>query len=103
AFTLMDKHMQPLAERLFFNQRPETRLHIDVSTDRAEYRKRNKADLSIQVTGSDGKAVDANVSVLVMNRDHIGNARALRENLLSRLLLSSELRGNIEEPGYYFQ
>jgi Large extracellular alpha-helical protein len=59
AFTLMDKHMQPLAERLFFNQRPETGLHIGVSMDQDAYQKRNKADLSIQVTGRDGKAVDA--------------------------------------------
>lgn len=103
AFRLMDTHMQPLAERLFFNQRPETRLYIDVSTDKTEHRKRDKSDISIRVTGSDGKAVDAKVSVVVMNKDHVGNAQATRENLLSRLLLSSELRGNIEDPGYYFR
>lgn len=103
SFRLMDKNMQPLAERLFFNQRPETRLHIDLSTDKAEYRKRDKADLSIRLADGDGNAVDAKVSVLVMNKDHIGDARTTRENLLSRLLLSSELRGNIEEPGCYFR
>jgi len=103
SFTLLDKHMQPLAERLFFNQRTETRLHIDISSENVERRKRGKADLLISVTGSDGKAVDAKVSVSVMNTDHLGSATATRENLLSRLLLSSDLRGNIEEPGYYFR
>lgn len=103
SFTLLDKHMQPLAERLFFNQRTETRLHIDISSESVERRKRGKANLSILVTGSEGKAVDAKVSVSVMNTDHVGPATATRENLLSRLLLSSDLRGNIEEPGYYFR
>jgi len=102
AFTLMDKNMQPLAERLFFNQRPETRLHIDVTTDTSERQKREQADLLIQVTDDNGKAVNATVSVLVMNKDHMGHTQATRENLLSRLLLTSELRGHIEDPGYYF-
>ncbi|GGC18680.1 TonB-dependent receptor [Parapedobacter defluvii] len=102
-FTLMDKDMKPLAERLFFNQRPSERLYLAVSTDKAGYRKRDKVDLSIQVADEKGKPVGAKVSVMVINKDHVGNAWTVRENLLSRLLLSSELRGNVEEPGYYFR
>ncbi|SEL83862.1 hypothetical protein SAMN05421740_11154 [Parapedobacter koreensis] len=103
SFTLLDRHMRPLAERLFFNQRPDTRLHIDVSTDKTDHRKRDKMNVSVRVLGSGGEAVDAKISVLVMNRDHVGRARTTRKNLLTQLLLSSELRGNIEDPGYYFQ
>ncbi|MBK1441882.1 Plug domain-containing protein [Parapedobacter sp. ISTM3] len=103
SFTLMDRQMQPLAERLFFNQRPGARLRIDVSMDNPEPRKRDSVDLSIQVFGSDGEPADAKVSVSVVNADHIGKAQTARDNLLTRLLLSSELRGDIEDPGYYFQ
>lgn len=103
SFLLMDRQMQPLAERLFFNQRPDTRLHIDISADKADYRKRDKMDLSMRVLGSDGEPANARISVAVMNGGHVGNARTTRANLLTRLLLSSELRGEIAEPGYYFQ
>jgi len=103
SFTLLNRQGQRLAERLFFNRRADTRLHIDLSMNKSEYQERSKADLSVRLTDNSGKAVRANVSVLVMNKDHVGNTYLTRENLLSRLLLSSELRGTIEEPGYYFR
>ncbi|MFC3199428.1 hypothetical protein ACFOET_17535 [Parapedobacter deserti] len=102
SFTLMDRQMRPLAGRLFFNRRPETRLQVDVSPADSNPRKRSKADLSIRVADSNGDAVDARVSVLVMHRDHVGNAWTARQNLLTQLLLSSELRGDVADPGYYF-
>ena len=103
SFTLLNRQGQRLAERLFFNRRADTRLHIDLSMNKSKYQERSKADLLVRVTDNDGKAVDANVSMLVMNKDHVGSTYLTRENLLSRLLLSSELRGTIEEPGYYFR
>ena len=47
-------------------------------------------------------AVDASLSLLVINKDQLGKIQSTRQNILSYFLLSSELRGEIENPGYYF-
>lgn len=103
AFTVMDAAMQPVAERLFFNQRKDTRLKIDLSTDKPTYQNREKAELSVNVLDTDGMPVSADVSVMVMAKEHLGEQRSTRQNILTSLLLSSELRGEVEQPGYYFQ
>ena len=41
-------------------------------------------------------------SVLVINKEQLGNIQNSRDHILSYLLLSSELKGHIENPRYYF-
>lgn len=102
SFKLMDSNRQPVAERLFFNQRQEARLSIQLSTDKAVFRQREKSELEITVAPRDGEVPNASLSVMVMNHGHVGSARTTRQNILSNFLLSAELRGEIAQPGYYF-
>jgi hypothetical protein len=102
AFTMMDKPLHPVAERLYFNERPESRINIALSTDKQTYAQREPTDLSIQTSNSDGEAVKANLSLLVLNKDQLGQMQNTRQNILSYFLLSSDLKGEIEKPGFYF-
>lgn len=102
-FTLLDAQMRPIAERLYVNQQPDSRLNIELSMDKKAYQKRDKAILSMKVSDKDGLPVDARLSVRIMNKDQLGSARTGRQGILSRLLLDSELQGEVDEPGYYFQ
>ena len=102
SFTMFDKQMQPIAERLYFNERPESRLNIALSTDKDIYAKRELSKLSIKTNDSNGTPVKANLSLLVINKQQMGKMQSERQNILSWFLLDSELKGEIENPGFYF-
>jgi len=100
--TLMDSNKRPIAERLYFNQRQEKRINLDITTNKKSYTKREQTHLDIQATDSVGKPINANLSLLVINKEPLGKSQSLRQNILSYYLLDSELRGKIENPGFYF-
>lgn len=101
-FTLMDSK-QPLAQRLYFNERLSERLDIEISTKKNSYVQREKTTLDISIADDQNKAVSANLSVLVINKEQLGLVQNMRQNILTYLLMDSELKGNIEKPGYYFR
>ncbi|GHE43848.1 hypothetical protein [Sphingobacterium griseoflavum] len=101
-FTLLDRHMRPIAARIYFHERPENRLAIQAATASKHHQKRSETDLAIQVWGSDGLPTQAKLSVMAVASDHIGKKASTRQNILTHFLLQSELRGEVEEPNYYF-
>ncbi len=102
AFKMMTDSNGAVAERLYFNERPETRINIALSTDKESYIQREKTKFTIETKDNEGKPVNANLSVLVLNKDQMGKIQDTRQNILSYFLLSSELKGEIENPGFYF-
>ena len=102
AFTMLDRSNIPVAERLFFNERPESRVNIELSTDKQSYAQREQTTLKIKTTSSDGKGLTTGLSVLVFNNDLEGKIQSTRQHILSYFLLSSDLKGRIEAPGFYF-
>lgn len=100
--TMMDDFMRPVAERLYFNARPESRLNITLSTDKPIYAKRELTKLKITCNNSNGLPANANLSLLAINKKQMGKMQSLRQNILSWFLLDSELKGRIENPGFYF-
>ena len=102
ACTMKDKYNQPVAERLYFVERPESRIDLNLSTDKKSYAKREETKLDIQASNSAGEQIKANLSVLVINKKQMGEIQSSRQNILSYFLLESELKGKIENPGYYF-
>lgn len=101
AITLLDSREQPVAERLFFHERPSDRLNLKLALDKEAYPQRSKTTINIQVLG-DEKPLAANVSFLTINKNIMGEIQNQRQNILSYFLLDSDLRGEIETPGYYF-
>jgi hypothetical protein len=102
AFTMMDNLMQPIAERLYFNERTESRINIAISADKESYFQRELTRLNIKTTNKNGVPIKANLSVLVLNKEQMGQIQNTRQNILSYFLLSSDLKGEIENPGFYF-
>ena len=101
--TMMDNSMHPVAERLYFNERPESSLNIALSTNKNTYAKRELTNLNIETTSSIGEPINANLSLLVINKQQLGKVQHTRQNILSWFLLNSELKGQIENPGFYFK
>lgn len=100
--SMIDNSMQPVAERLFFNERTNSRINIALSTDKQTYYKRELTNLNIETSNSSGEPIKANLSVLVINKQQLGKLQHSRQNILSWFLLDSELKGEIERPGFYF-
>jgi hypothetical protein len=103
AFTMMDNLRQPVAERLYFNEKPEHRINIAISPDKDIYLQRELTRLNIKSTISNGQPVMASLSLLVLNKEEMGQIQSMRQNILSYFLLSSDLKGKIENPGSYFR
>lgn len=90
----------PLAERLVFIDH-EDQMEITVTTDKPNYAPREAVNLRIETKNKEGKPIPADLSLTVFDGEQvIVNANA--ESIVSNLLISSELRGYIESPGYYF-
>jgi hypothetical protein len=102
AFTMMDTPGHIVAERLFFNEQQDQRIQIDLSIDKRNYYQRDLTKLTINATNKEGHAVDANLSVLAFNKGQLSELQNDREHILSYFLLSSDLKGNIENPSFYF-
>ncbi len=102
SFTLMTLSRNPVAERLYFNLRPENRIKLSVEADKGIYTQRELAKLVVTATDSTGNPMDADLSVMVLNKGDVDELQGSRENILSYFLLSSDLKGRIESPGTYF-
>ena len=98
-FTLYNENGQPMAERLVYVH-PERKLHIELNTDSARYFTRGKGKLNVKVTDEAGKPVQAHLGLSIFDGAYQNELNP--ENMLSYCLLSTEIKGNIHNPAYYF-
>lgn len=99
-FTLCNAN-GPVSERLVFVNNPLDQLKISITADKPSYEKRERVALTIKVTDSKGTPVQTNLSLAVTD-DAIVNPDDMLSTIYSNLLLSSDLKGYIETPHYYF-
>ena len=97
-FTILNSNLQPVCERLYFKS-PTNNLNIVATTNALVYKKRQKVTIDIE-TNAGQLPTHANLSIAVRSEDSISGTN--RGNILSYLLLTSELKGTIEGPSYYF-
>ncbi len=99
-FTLFDGAGRPQANRLFFTNLANP-LQVEVTTAKKEVQSRELTVIEIQTRDAKNQPVQAFVSLTATNNDEVivDNAATTIENYL---LLQSDLKGHIENPGYYF-
>lgn len=100
-FTLFDKNLNPVCERIIFNDLKQ-RLNMNISTNKAVFLPRENVEMMLSVTDQQGKPVQGNFSMAVTSADQVPTEKLYADHLVSNLLVSSELRGSIEQPAYYF-
>lgn len=100
-FTLFNAIKMPIAERLFFNETAADRMDISLKTDKSAYAQRDLTKLDITLSQQDGATPNADLSVLVINEEHWH--QGMGKDIRSYFLMDSELRGEVEEPSYYFK
>lgn len=98
-FTLYNESMQPMAERLVYIH-PQKRLHIELQTDKERYKTKEKGKLFIKVSDEHRNPVQAHLGLSLFDAAY--RNEAVPENMLSHCFLSTEIKGNIHNPAYYF-
>lgn len=98
-FTLFDRAMRPIAERLVYVH-PQKRLTIRIKAEKERYNLREKATLKIKVTDDNGKPVRSNLGISVFDKAYMNPSDPV--NILTHCYLSSQIRGRIHNPAYYF-
>jgi len=100
-FTLIDSNKKPWCERLVFADVDKDQPQINITFSKERYQKRELVELELSLDKKIQNTSQVNMSVaitdmLVVGSDDFGS------NIKSYLLLTSDLRGEIENPGYYF-
>jgi hypothetical protein len=98
--TAIDENGLPLAERLIFIDHQD-HLQIKITSDKETYQPREPVRLEIEAKTKEGKPARANLSLRVVDSDQLAESD-YGTSILSHLLLSSELKGHIQNPEYYF-
>ncbi|HPE76396.1 MAG TPA: hypothetical protein PLC80_09915, partial [Draconibacterium sp.] len=99
-FTLLDSNNKPLCERLIFVEDSDFGLNVNLVPSKKEYRKRELVELDFSTEQSFYKMPEAKLSVAVAQLQAMPDNFEL--DIKSQLLLKSEIKGEIEQPGYYF-
>lgn len=98
-FTLF-KEGKPVSERLIFIDRKDD-LKIEMVPDKNEYGDREKIRLAMKVTDETGKPVEGSFSLSVTD-DKVVSPSIDVHNIKGSLLLEADLKGYIENAGWYF-
>ncbi len=93
--TVFNNEKQPVSERLYFLQ-PAANEVLKLSASRNQYGVREQVSLNVGLPSVEA----GNLSMAVFQLDSLQHADA--GDITSHVWLSSELRGHIEQPSYYF-
>ncbi len=99
--TLFDENKKPWCERpVFVNNQEE--LVITTNINQQKFGKRNKIGLHINITDTDGRPVSTEFSIAVTDTGQVLKGPD-SDNILTQLLLQSDIKGHISNPGLLFK
>ncbi|GAA4084960.1 carboxypeptidase regulatory-like domain-containing protein [Mucilaginibacter panaciglaebae] len=90
-----------LSERIAFIRRDD-QLKIGLSTPKNTYGTRDNVPFTVTAKTAAGQPALANLSVTVIDNSKVPYNEVAETTILTNLLLTSELKGYIEKPNYYF-
>ena len=99
-FTLIGPGKNALKERILFIDH-EDNLNIRITENKETYRQRDSATIQIKVTDKNGQPVQGSFSLAVTDNGQVISDSLAENSIITQMLLTSDLRGSIEDPGYY--
>ena len=99
--TLFSADGHPVAERIAFIQHHD-QLGINLSSVKTAYVTREKVKINVSAKNKKVPS-EANISVAVIDESKIPFDENAETTILTDLLLTSDLKGYIEKPNYYFK
>tara|TARA_R110002049_G_scaffold99113_4_gene241668 strand:- start:2120 stop:4600 length:2481 start_codon:yes stop_codon:yes gene_type:complete len=102
SFTLFDSSGKPVCERLVYIDNPNNDINVNLAIDNKMPKTRDKVSMQIDLTDQIGNAAFGNLSMSITDIDAVEHSTK-SENIKTYLLLNSDLRGHIRDPGYFFE
>jgi hypothetical protein len=99
--TLLNQEKRPIAERLLFHENSANSSPLSFKTNKTEYANRKLVEMEIAIDESLSKTAVADLSLSVTHTA-VNPSPINTMDIRTHLLLNSVLRGEIEQPGYYF-
>jgi hypothetical protein len=100
-FTLFNINGEPLSERIVFI-RNNDQMRLGLKTNKNTYGSKEKVQMGLEAKGSDGKPAFGNFSVSVIDESKLPVNENKESTIFSNILLTSDLKGYVEQPNYYF-
>lgn len=100
-FLLVDEGDNPVSERLVFNLDEADLAQVSFETGSPSYKYREHVRSEISLTDHEGSPLEGSFSVSVTDGSDISPDST--QNILTALLLTSELKGYIEYPSWYLE
>jgi hypothetical protein len=98
--TLFTDDGEPISERIAFIQHND-QLNLAISSDQQTYDTRQKVKLNVMAKAND-QPDEVNFSVSVIDEDKVPFDENAETTIVTNLLLTSDIKGYIEKPNYYF-
>ncbi len=100
-FTIFDSNSQPLNERIAFIKSND---QLKVTLDSAKIISKSKEHIqfNLKVADSENRLAESTLSVAVIDEDKVPVDESAESTIFSNILLTSDLKGYIEKPNYYF-
>jgi hypothetical protein len=99
--TLFNAKNQPVCERLIFNSNKKNIITLTTEKSFSISKKKEKINLNLKAT-NEGKPIQGSFSIAINNTSKIESDELNESNILTSLLLTSDLSGYIENPNFYF-
>lgn len=99
--TLTSPTDESLCERLFFIQNYD-QINLAVNSDKTIYTTREKVKVKLNARNRADSGVAGHFSVSVIDESKVQMDENTEKTILTNLLLTSDLKGFVEQPGYYF-
>jgi hypothetical protein len=100
--TVFDAAGRPVAERLIYIQHNES-LSLKLAIDSNAFKKRGQVTVYADAAYPNGKPAFGNFSITVYDDDRVPDTGEYPLTISSYLSLTSDLKGHVESPGYYFK
>jgi hypothetical protein len=100
-FTLFNQNGEPMAERIAFIQNADT-LKLNIAGTAPAYTTRQAVKINLEAKDYSNQPVTGSFSVTVINESETGIDINNESTIINNLLLTSDLKGYIEQPNYYF-
>ncbi len=100
--SLFDSNRKPRCERLAFIHSDDM-IDLSIRQDKSEYGKMEAVELTLVARDGSGQPLQGFFSLSVSDRDLENSAADFQSDIVSSLLLSSDIAGRIEQPDFYFR
>ena len=99
--TLFDARQIPLTERIVFIEN-KGRIAVQLARDTVSFKAKSRSSFSVKLSDEYWKLDKTSLSVSVTDADQVPDD-TLSADIMSSLLMSSELKGYVYNSGYYFR